>query len=332
MGFKVRDLQVWRGLGLYDCQYVRVDGLDGYGLGRTNPDGSGDFVSFIEMVGGHHVAATRNRATNTGGHCVSATWAEGMNAPSNVYMLYNTAYDTSKRNPFNGSAFNLFRGTTKRTPDGPLAALGFTDYVIGNVAFGCRSEVGGPPWGITDGNLFILDVGRDSGYDGTCLVAFNVGADNGGRGVHSLHTDGLVALFNTCVGNQTNVTEPDSGEFSPHDGQRCQVRGNIAAATTRSPAVWYQDWQSGNGGHLVNENVVLAGAADAPNNVAVTPSGLGYLRGASTKSRVVDDYRPKAGTAIAGADLLSRFSAIAAVFPDATGQWRRQAICGALDA
>ena len=40
-----------------------------------------------------------------------------------------------------------------------------------------------------------IDVGREAGYDGNCLVAFNVGADNGGRGVHTLQTDGLVALL-----------------------------------------------------------------------------------------------------------------------------------------
>ncbi len=334
LGFKVRDLQVWRGIGIYDCQYVRVDGLDCYGMGGLNPDGSGDFTSAVELVGGHHIAATRNRATNTGGHCVSATWAEGMDAPANVSMLYNTALDTSKRNPFNGSAFNLFHGTSKRTPDGPLAALGVTDYIIGNTAFGCMSEASAAEWGITDGNGFILDVGRDSGYDGACLVAFNVFADNGGRGVHTLQTDGLVALFNTCVGNQLNLTEPASGEYSPHTdhGERCQVRGNIAAATTREPAVWYQDWESGNGGHRVAENVVLAGTANAPNNVSVNPQGLNYLTGRSTKSRNVDDYRPVTGTNLVDYALAETFDKIAAVFPDASGCWRMDRICGALDA
>jgi hypothetical protein len=336
LGFKVRNLQVWRGLGIYDGQYVRVDGIDGYGMGGTNPDGSGDFTSMIECVGGHHVVASRNRANNTGGHCVSGSWDnQGMNAPSNMYILYNRALDTSKRNPFNGSAFNLFHGTSKRTGAAPLAGQGYTDYIIGNVAFGCRSEVGGGPWGITDGNCFILDVGRDSGYDGNCLVAFNIGADNGGRGVHTLQTDGLIALFNTMVGNQTNVTEPASGEFSPHtdNGQRCQTRGNIAAATVRNPKVWYQDWQGGNGNHVVAENVVLSGTADGRNNVPLRPEGLAYLKGNSTKSRNIEDYRPVKGKGVGlvDADLRSRFNAIAAVFPDALGNWRKQAICGALD-
>ena len=337
LGFKVRNLQVWRGLGIYDGQYVRVDGIDGYGMGGNNPDGSGDFTSGIELVGGHHIAATRNRMTNTGGHCVSASWDNaGMNAPSNCYILYNRALDTSKRNPFNGSAFNLFHGTSKRTGAAPLAALGYTDYIIGNVAFGCRSEVGGGPWGITDGNCFILDVGRDSGYDGNCLVAFNIGADNGGRGVHTLQTDGLIALFNTMIGNQTNVTEPASGEFSPHtdNGQRCETRGNIAAATVRNPKVWYQDWQGGHGNHVVAENVVLSGSADGPNNVPVRSEGLGYLVGASSKSRNIEDYRPGKGKGVplVATDLKAKFTAIAAVFPDALGNWRTQSICGALDA
>jgi hypothetical protein len=338
-GFKARGLQVWHGIGVYDCQYVRVDGFDMYGMGGLNPDGSGDFTSGIEAAGGHHVAATRIRATNTGGHCVSFSWHDNINAPSNAYILYNVAYDTSKRNPFNGSAFNLFHATSKRTPDGPLAAQGYTDYVIGNQAFGCRSEVGGGQWGITDGNCFILDVGRDAGYDGNCLVAFNVGADNGGRGVHTLQTDGLVALFNTMVGNQTNVTEPASGEFSPHtdNGQRCITGGNIAAATTRDPKIWYQDWQGGNGGHVVKENVVLSGTAEGANNappaiVDQRATGLGYLRGGTTKSRNIDDYRPKLGTPLVDADLKNRFNAIAAVFPDASGKFRKQAIAGALDA
>jgi hypothetical protein len=178
-----------------------------------------------------------------------------------------------------------------------------------------------------------LDVGRDSGYDGNCLVAFNVGADNGGRGVHTLHTDGLIALFNTMVGNQTNVTEPASGEYSPHtpDGQRIMVAGNIAAATVRDPKVWYQDWESGHGGHIVKENVVLSGTADPPNNVPLTPGGLGYLAGGTTKSRNVDDYRPKVGTPLVDTVLKNHFAAIAAVFPDASGRWRTQHICGALD-
>lgn len=330
-GHKVRDLETWRGIGLYDCHYVRVDGIDLYGSGKRNPDNSGDFVSGVEAVGGHHIAVTRTRSTNTGGHGVSFTAGESMEAPANAYILYNVALDTSKRNPYNGSAFNLFHGTTKRTPDGPLAHLGFTDYVIGNQAYGCMSEVGGGPWGITDGNCFILDVGDDSGYDGTLCCAFNIGADNGGRGAHALRTSGLVAVFNTMVGNQRNVTEPASGEFSPHDGTRHQVRANIAAATTRSPAIWYQDWVGGNP-HLVNENVILAGTADAPNNVATRPEGLGYLRGSSTKSRNADDYRPMVGTPIIAPDLIATFKGIAAVFPDALGNWRTQAIAGALDA
>lgn len=339
-GFKGRNVQVWRGIGIYDCQYVRVDGLDLYGMGGHNPDGSGDFSTGVELVGGHHIAATRNRCNNTGGHAVAASWSQqdGMNAPANTYMLYNVAYDTSKRNPFNGSAYSLFHGTSKRTPDGPLASQGYTDYIIGNVAFGCRSEIDSGFWGITDGNCFILDVGRDAGYDGNCLVAFNIGADNGGRGVHTLQTDGLVALFNTMVGNQTNVTAPQSGEFSPHtdNGQRCITGGNIAAATVRDPQTWYQDWESGNGNHVVKQNVVLSGTADGANNRAPAiidkrSQGLGYLKGGTAKSRNVDDYRPKVGDAITDADLVSRFNAIAAVFPDASGKFRTQVICGALD-
>jgi hypothetical protein len=324
-GLTVRDVATWRGLGLYACEYVHCDG--GYFVGRGN-----DFASAVECVGGHHVAVTRVRAENCGGHAVSGTWNVGMGldrAPSNMFIGWNTALETSRRNPFNGSAFNIFHPSTGE-PWGPLAHLGVTDYVISNVAFGCESNVEHDYWGVTDGNCIIIDQGDQVGFAGRIAIMFNVGADNGGRGVHELHSAGSWVMFNTMVGNQRTLKEPASGEYSPHGATDQRVQGNIAAATTREPAYWYQQWQGGTP-HIVSENVVLAGTSDAPYDVPINSAGLTYLAGGTTKSRTVDDYRPIAGTALSSPGLVSIFHDAADAFPDATGKWREHPIAGALD-
>jgi hypothetical protein len=343
LGFKAVGVTYWRGIGLRSCEYVRVDGFDIYGRGNVEADGSGDFASAVEAIGGHNIAVTRCRGTGMGGGCVTfcdrstRDKPDYLPCPANTYTLYNTAIECCRRNMFNTSAFSIYHAQDRYTDGrpligraaGPLAYLGYTDYIVGNQAYGCECLVPfSPAWGITDGNCVICDQGNESGFTGRILVAFNVGADCGGRGVHALNTAEVDMVFNTMVGNQRTLKDPNGGEISliNRAGQINSAFGNVAAATNRDRVAVQTE---GRVDHRVSQNVILVGSSE-PHNIPVDSRGLAYLRGGTVKSRVLDDYRPVAGTALTGQIKDSLFAAVA-VFPGPDGQPRRMAIAGALD-
>jgi hypothetical protein len=115
-------------------------------------------------------------------------------------------------------------GTGERPPHGVV--------VRRNVSFANHQHVPSTAIGWdrpTDGNGIIVDMGTTHAYPYRTLVESNLVFDNGGSGIHTLHSNHVDIVNNTAFWNSANPAQ-DDGEIYANGSQGVRILNNILVA------------------------------------------------------------------------------------------------------
>ncbi len=200
----------WQVLRVASSSYIDIRGFDISGSAateRSTTDG-------IDVDRAHHVRLIANTVHDVGGGGINTIRA------NHVTVDANRVFNTAMWNPNQPSAISMFESANIGGADN---SDGFSFYVRNNVAYNNKNLVGA----ITDGNCIIVDTNRQVGYSGATYIANNLCYANGGRGVHVVASDNVLAVNNTLVGNLTSLQMSDQGELSANQASSVSFRNNL---------------------------------------------------------------------------------------------------------
>jgi len=235
------DFNTWTGIRVTSgASYIVIDGFKIRGNNRNillsdalnqptscaNPTGSPNPIfagNGIDVSGNtHHVIVRNCEVYECGGTGIGTGFADYVTIENN--LVYNNSWYSRYGN--SGISMNESWDYDFNTTD-------YKMIIRNNVIYGNRLFV---PWrsgtvcqGITDGNGIILDINRNSGYQGKFLVENNVVYRNGGRGIHVFKSDNATIRNNTTFKNSASP-EIGEGEITIITASNIQVYNNIMYA------------------------------------------------------------------------------------------------------
>jgi parallel beta-helix repeat protein len=227
-----------------NSSYVDIIGLEIEGVANTD---SSKLNSGISVDDSHHVRVASNRVHDVGGGGIAT------NNSNHVRIENNSVSGTSRWSFYQTSAISFYMSSNLGGADN---GDGYSNYAIGNVAWGNYTQTPGPDGEITDGNCMIVDRGRDSGYRGSTLVMNNVCVNNGGRGLDVFKSDNVMAVNNTFVNNLQALPDPCC-EIAANEASNVVFRNNLIkpGKATASPMAWASS------GVTFDHNVYIASSA-----------------------------------------------------------------------
>ena len=176
----------------------------------------------------HHVRIIANEIHDFAEMGISAVEA------SHITIAGNVVYRNAKYSCHAGSGIGIGYMLDAGGPDN---GDGYSNYIVGNVAFGnenrvlqCFSDSIGAV--ITDGNGIIIDDNDSNGYQARTLVADNVVYNNGGRGILVFQSSRVDVINNVSYHNA--FTDNLMGRNGPHPeiavarGEDVRIYNNIA--------------------------------------------------------------------------------------------------------
>jgi len=215
-GFKIRG----NNRNILLSQALNQPGSCANTTGSPNPIYNGNGVDV--NANAHHVIVRNCEVYECGGTGIGTGSADYVTIENN--LVYNNCWYSKYGN--SGISMNESWDYDYNTTD-------FKMIIRNNIVYGNRLYV---PWrsgtvcqGITDGNGIILDINRNSNYEGKFLVENNVVYRNGGRGIHVYKSDNATIRNNSTFKNSASP-EIAEGEITIITASNIQVYNNIMYA------------------------------------------------------------------------------------------------------
>jgi hypothetical protein len=227
-----------------NSSYVDIVGLEIEGVANTD---SSKLTNGISVDDSNHVRIASNRVHDVGGGGIAT------NNSNHVGIENNSVSGTSRWSFYQTSAISFYMSSNA---GGGNNAYGFSNYAVGNVAWGNYTQTPGPDGQITDGNCIIVDRGRDSGHQGSTLIMNNLCVNNGGRGVNVFKADNVTVVNNTLVNNLQALPDPCC-ELSANEASNVVFRNNLVKPGRATAST--MTWQTS--GITFDHNVYVAASA-----------------------------------------------------------------------
>lgn len=163
----------------------------------------------------------------------------GVIEASQIEIRGNTIYNNAYWGPEQGSGISLWKNVNHGFgPD----TDGYTDRIENNLIFGNENKVAANHAGngqVTDGNGIIIDQFQLTGYTGRVLIANNIVAYNGGRGIHVFQSAGVDIVHNTTYLNgYTQALVPRGSELSASQSGDVRFINNLVWAAEGKMALY----------------------------------------------------------------------------------------------
>ncbi len=190
-------------VNIIDSQYVGIYGFRVQGDQHDpNTNGSG-----ISVYGNSHsVAIWANHVHDFPGGGINCFDVDGSHDLLDI--SFNVVHGTSRYSPSNTSGISVY--APRDLTGGRRFADGYGIRIVGNYVYDVECLVPFTPGGfdvVTDGNGISLDkITTTHGYTKPILVAGNVTAGCGGRGVLAYETRDVLMTHNVAVGNLRTVS------------------------------------------------------------------------------------------------------------------------------
>ncbi|WP_223280034.1 right-handed parallel beta-helix repeat-containing protein [Nostoc sp. PA-18-2419] len=232
----------WHGIWIKDgASYIEVNDLEIEGNNRNislsyalsqkkntnNPLTSGSCITVDGRTKSHphHVRILNSKLHDCGAGGISAIETDYLTVDGNE--VFNNAWYS----PFGGSGISMLRNWNYGNDNSQK----YRNIITRNKVYRNQMYV---PWifngKIQDGNGIIFDRLRESGYQGSSLVANNVVYLNGGGGIHSFRSDKLDIIHNTSYLNNQSPGIP-YGNVSLNDVRNANVLNNILYSRSGAP-------------------------------------------------------------------------------------------------
>ena len=258
-------------VNIIGSDHVGIYGFEVFGdQHNANTNGSG-----ISIYGNsHHVAVWNNHIHDFPGGGVNCFDVDGSHDLLDI--SYNRIHGTSRYSPSNTSGISIC--ASRDLTRGGAFPDGYGYRVVGNFIYDVQCLVPFTPGGfhvVTDGNGVSLDqVTTAYGYRKPILVAGNVVAGCGGRGVLAYESSNVRMIDNTAVGNlKTRSPAIDGGvELESKSARSVIIERNIICPLHTA------DSTDHNSSYF--DNIILGGTQDVPaGNHDRRRVGLSYFSG-----------------------------------------------------
>lgn len=263
-------------VNIIGSHHVGIYGFEVFGdQHNTNTNGSG-----ISIYGGsHHIAIWNNHIHDFPGGGINCFDVEGSH--DLLDLSYNHIHDTSKYSPNNTSGISICSSRDLTT--GATFTDGYGYRVIGNYIHDVQCLVPYTPGGfdvITDGNGISLDqVTTAYGYRKPLLIAGNVIANCGGRGVLAYETSNVRIIDNTAVGNLTTHSPAITG------GVELQAKSARSVIIDHNTICPLHTPNTTDHNSTYFDNIILGGTQPVPaGNHDLRTLGLTYFSGLTNQA------------------------------------------------
>ena len=203
--------------------YLELAGfrIRGEGFSATNNWGYG-----VMYEGGANITIRDNVISGFPYSGIGGTGVSGLTIANNV------VFENARWNSGAGSGISVWKLANRGVAP---AADGYTDRVVGNMVFANENitltPTYAPPGQVSDGNGIIVDQLLDSGYTGRVLVANNIAANNGGKGINIHRSSRVDVVHNTLYQNGfTTNMYGDNGDLSAVNDDNVRLINNLVQA------------------------------------------------------------------------------------------------------
>ncbi len=173
----------------------------------------------VQMWRVHNIVIRRNFIHDFGGGGINAAASEELR------ILANDVRRNGQRRPAATSGISLFEPV-----DFDKKSVGYTNVIAGNRVSHNKNVVPNHEGRITDGNCIILDLFKNTNYQGRTLITNNVCFANGGRGIHIFFSGNADVINNTLYHNRLSDDLQGTGELSTHGAFNVLFRNNLVWA------------------------------------------------------------------------------------------------------
>jgi hypothetical protein len=278
-----------------NSSYVHFEGFELSGHNDASHSSQGGIVI---GPGTHHIAVW-----DTWIHDVPSAGIGGaLDSGGHLDVRYNRIWNAAAYNSYQQSAITFYELDNY---GGANDTNGYSDYIIGNMIFASGE------WHISDpsdGNCIIIDDNKITQgynrtgppYEGRTLIANNLCAANGGRGVHVFESAHVDVVNNTVFHDLQSGYDGLQGELDASESDDVRFVNNLSIAV--DPGNVFDSWGLGQNVELSNN--VFSGRANRQPPGGFTMVGDPMLVNPTADPRS-GDFRPAAGSPVIGAGAAS---------------------------